>query len=437
MNATILRLSLSSQTLSPIFSYSSYSSSNALKFSNIHASRLFSNFYFANNPINTNFYNSKFVKCLNAAIRVNEVSIMNSTKYNRLKGTDLNRSFSIIGCLFYQVQTLGESGGAVNLKYTQGTIIVKETGFYMCKTDADGGAMYLDTCWFYANSVCFHNCTAAKSNTAMLCSCSRGVAELNNSVASVCSYSVLYSNNNIISLNLGKCSATLANFTKNTLAESYPCVRISGSSGSFAKFHNIEGSKCSILYTSLTASADPFIASHFNFVDNQIRNEMIVAIGSIVIRNSVLKGNQYYLGDIRISLGSQTSCIFVESTFDAKLNYTAPEGIGPRFNFTTLSCKVEENIKNIRTIDLEYINTRQCWVNDVKPDQDILVYVLQWKRSLIVLGVFILIVFIGIYGKRIFELALNKRATQKQPQDTDSMIPHDTQPLDLQYDFDM
>ncbi|EAX99751.1 hypothetical protein TVAG_367430 [Trichomonas vaginalis G3] len=441
MNSTILALHISSNSLSPIFSYTSTYQNTNLKFSQIHASKLFSNFIYSNHQMNAHIYKSKFTNSLNTAIRVNEVSIINATRYNRLSADGIT-AFSIIDCLFYRLKTLNQEGGAVSIDCGNGSIILKNTGFFKCSSDKACGAASLRARNIVSIGNCFHNCSSGGDYASIK---ARGDSALNKGQMMDanftsffnCPFSKLYGRDYTAAFQYFTLNYIECNSSFNYLAGVYAYPYLQLLKYNSIKFSNVASCQVDTLITFAKISDNSLSSiSHFNVFNNTVGGKVLYIQIKCILSNFVFVDNTYKDG---LHMGLATDCyvIFTNSFFDGIPNFTLPASFSQNLNATYINSTNSTARHAYPTLNCEFIQTYQCWGNDVNTDSGVVAFYLQWKRTLIVLAILIGVVFLGVFGKRLFEYGMRKRAERKEPTDTESIIQPNSSAFNGQYNFDM
>ena len=440
MNLSISALRINSLSKSPVFSGSESKMAHFTTFKNIEAQKLVNSFYFSSFEKNLKISQSKFKNCLNTVIRMGEIGFDNSTRYNRIEGSDDSGSIEISNCVFYKITTLNAEGGALHLKYKtnlNSKVTLYANGFYFCSSSKSCGALSIEASNFYGSMNCFSNCISSEQKMiGAINGRLKNNIEFNSTSSYHCAPTVDDGLSNTINLNMGAHITYFNNFTSNYLSKSYPSFVLCPTDDSQSCYTTIDSCDAlafMMLYPTLTNTLRVY---KYLIINNVIKGDLIDTFGLNIIIDefTVYKNVLQNEKKIVISKGDKhnLNIAIINCQFDNEFE------IQPNKDATI---KTQNNvlisIKNFVPITHTIVPSAQCWVNMIEKPKSVIEFVIQWKRTLILIAVMVGLVLIAVISKRLYQ---NFTIVSKKPVYDDNEViirNNNDSAFNYQYDFDM
>ena len=445
MNLSISALRINSLSSSPVISASSANLKHFTTFHKIDAKNLFSSFYFSSFQKNLQVVNSRFQSCLNSVIKMNEIGFDNSTRYNRIEGTQMTGNIQITNCVFYKISTIASEGGAIYLKFENqknSAVILKSNGFYLCKCTGSDGAFYLQVYNVYADKNCFTNCTATTGKMVGMIKGGRdGNVEFNTTSVYLCAPNVEQGSQHTVMIMNGFQRTYHDNFTQNHLTQSYPVYVLTPTANSnslYTTIHSCEGQSFVMFYPgSMGKTPSRLLAKGYLFINNTINNDLFdimgptVDIEDLITHETKLKAQNQKL-IISLSTAQNVTLRNCQTDFEIEKHSTTIKA-----NLIKEDCNVI-TLKKFVPITHTLNPSAQCWVNLIEKPKTMYEFVIQWKRTLILVASMIGVVLIALIAKRIYQ---NFKIVSKNEKlnDTETIFNNNANDsaFNYQYDFDM
>lgn len=435
MNFSISALRILSTSNSPFITAAHSRGYSFQSFKNIFAKNLFSNFYRSSAERNILLTQSRFSKSLGPVVKVSSIGFSNSTRYNRISGED-GGQIEISCCTFYLINTLGNRGGALELKYNQlktSEIKLISNGFYSCKSDKRGGAFYLIPSVLTAKGNCFTKCVSGDTSMVGYVEGNKlSAISFNHTTSTLCAPQVTQGNKDNICLSMGTQIVFHNNFTGNQLSRSYPAFNMGPFGGSISGYLTVHSCVAESLLIFLSAKANTITVTNSLLINNTISNDLAdIMNGNVTVESMITYLSKTPHNTLNVSV-SYCSTEFRNCMTDLVLIFETASG-GKNL---TIDCSVI-NDKRFAPVTHEYIETRACWANYIEKPKTIIEFVLQWKRTLLLSAMLVACVALALIGKRLYQnFTISKKTANLN--DTERIVGNNNgADINFEYDFDM